>query len=388
MPKSKQANKFRNFMYEQQVSYLPNNMTVDEIYNRVEEVLKPKRMACILHDKDLKDDNKTPAEPHIHIMMQFVNARSVNQVAKEIGDNPQQLEIWKGNVENGFSYLIHATDNARHKHQYSCDEVRANFDYSATIARTARKVSKVSAISNANKINGILDLVATGELTLSDAKSQMSGSEFAKACDKLKKVHELFLERRAEELHKQMMDNNENVEVHWLYGESETGKSFFAEQCAKLSGLPYYKTTTRTDPFQFYQAEPIVILDELRPDVIPYSELLALFDPFSRGRVAVSSRYSNKALSCKTFYITTPYSPDRFYREYRLSIEDTCIQFYRRLASVMRFDMDYIYKMEYKESYHCFKEVDKEKNEYSKKYQTPYTLNNIFDSIYRKGGIT
>ena len=56
MPKSKQVKKYRNFMYEQQVAHLPNNMTVDEIYAHVEEVLQPKRMACILHDKDLKDD--------------------------------------------------------------------------------------------------------------------------------------------------------------------------------------------------------------------------------------------------------------------------------------------------------------------------------------------
>ena len=48
------------------------------------------------------------------MMLQFDNARLVNQVAKDIGDNPERLQVWKGNVENGFSYLIHATDNARH----------------------------------------------------------------------------------------------------------------------------------------------------------------------------------------------------------------------------------------------------------------------------------
>lgn len=382
MPKSKQAKKFRNFMYEQQVSHLPDNMTVDEIYNRVEEVLKPKRMACILHDKDLKDDNKTPAEPHIHMMLQFDNARSVNHVAEEIGDNPQQLEIWKGNVENGFSYLIHATDNARHKHQYSCDEVRANFDYSATIARTAKKVSKVNAISNANKINGILDLVATGELTLADAKNQLTGSEYAKARDKLNKAHELYLDRRSNDLRKKMIENNEMVAVHWFYGDSETGKSFLAELKAKESGLPYFKTTTTTDPFQFYQAEPIIILDELRPDMIQYSELLALLNPFSRGKVEISSRYCNKALSCKTIFITTPYDPVSFYLGYRLGYVDKGEQLFRRLSSVVMFDMDYIYDMRRQsDKSHYYEAVDKKPNRYSKKHQKPYSLNNIFDSI-------
>lgn len=381
MANSKQSKKCRNFMYEQQVSHLPNNMTPDEIYSHVEKNLKPKRVACILHDKDLKEDNKTPAEAHIHMMIQFDNARSVNQVAKEIGDRPQQLEIWKGSVENGFSYLIHATDNSRHKHQYSCDEVRANFDYPETIARITKRVSKAIVVSNTHKINGILDLVATGELSFAEAKNQMSGSDFGKASDKLKKAHELYLERCAEALHKQMIDNNEMVSVHWFYGESETGKSFLAEKIASEMGVPFYKTTTTTDPFQFYQAEPTIILDELRPDVIPFSELLTLLNPFSRGNVAVSSRYFNKALSCKTIFITTPYNPCAFYLGYRMNQVDMGEQLYRRLSSVLEFDMNYIYKMEYNTQFRGYVPVDKKPNHYSKQNQAPYTLNNIFDSI-------
>ena len=381
MAKNKQLRKCRNFMYEQQVAYLPNNMSVDEIYNHVEQNLKPKRMACILHDKDLKEDNKTPAEAHIHMMLQFENARSVNQVAKDIGDNPQQLEIWKGNVENGFSYLIHATDNSRHRHQYSCDEVRANFDYPATIARISKKVSKVLGIASANKINGILDLVGTGELTLADAKSQLSGSDYAKARDKLNKAHELFLYRSAEALYKEMVENNEMVLVHWFYGITETGKSYLAELLAKESGLLYYKTTTTIDPFQFYQAEPIIILDELRPEVIPYSELLSLINPFSRGKVAVSSRYCNKALSCRMIFITTPYNPIAFYQNYRLNYVDRGEQLYRRLSSVLKFDMDWIYKMEYQPQDYRYQDVDKKINHYSKGNQKPYTLDNVFDKI-------
>lgn len=246
-------------MYEQQTSYLPNNMTPDELYEHIEKNLKPKRIASIVHDKDTKDDNVTPGEDHVHMMLQFDNARSVNQVAKEIGDKPERLEIWKGSVENGFSYLIHATDNARHKHQYSCDKVRANFDYPALISRISQKMKKIEGISSANKINGILDLIATGDMTVGEAKEQLTGSLYAKAGEKIKRAHELYLDRCAEQLHKEMIENEEIVEVHWFYGESETGKSFLAEKLAKETGT-YYKTTTTTDPFQFYQAEHTIIL--------------------------------------------------------------------------------------------------------------------------------
>lgn len=381
MVKTKRAIKCRNYMYEQQISHLPKNMTSDEIYSHIEQNIKPKRIAYIVHDRDFKDDGKTPAEDHIHIMMQFDNERSLNQLAKDIGDNPQQLVIWKDRVENGFSYLIHATDNARHKHQYSCDEVKANFDYPDMIAKISKKVAKVSAVSSANKINGILDLIATGDMTIADAKNQFSGSDYAKVGDKLKKVHELYLERSAEMLHKKMVENNELVSVHWFYGDSETGKSYLAEKLAKESGLPYYKTTTMTDPFQFYQAEPIIILDELRPEMIPYSELLALLNPFSRGKIAISSRYFNKALSCNTIYITTPYSPILFYQGYRLNRSDKGEQLFRRLSSVLMFDMDSINKMEYQHQICRYVAVDKKENHYSKKNQASYCLNNVFDRI-------
>jgi len=382
MPKSKQVKKYRNFMYEQQVSHLPDNMTVDEIYAHVEEVLQPKRMACILHDKDLKDDDKTPVEPHIHMMLQFSNGRSVNHVAEMIGDNSQYLEIWKGSVENGFSYLIHATDNARHKHQYSCDEVKSNFDYSSTIARITKKVSRANAVSNANKINGILDLVATGEMTYAEAKNQLTGSEYAKVGEKLKKAHELYLERSAEKLHEQMINDNSMVEAHWLFGSSEVGKSRLAEILAIKTGLPYFKTTATRDPLQFYAAEPIIILDELRPEIIPYSELLALLDPFSRGKVTVSSRYFNKPLSFKTIYITTPYSPVDFFRNYKLSRGiDRGEQLYRRLSSVMLLDMDWIHNLKCDFPFNGYYEVDKKPNKYSRKNQDSYILKDVFDSI-------
>jgi hypothetical protein len=372
--------KVRNFMYEQQVSYLPNKMTPDEIYDFVEQTLKPKRIASILHDKDMKDDNITPAEAHIHMMLQFENARSVNQVAKDIGDKPERLQIWKNNVENGFSYLIHATDNSRHKHQYSCDEVRANFDYPAFIQNVAQKVKKIEGIASANKINGMLDLIATGEMTLAEAKAKLTGSQYAKVSEKIKKAHELYLDRCAEKLHQEMVENDELVEVHWLYGESETGKSYIAEKLAKESGA-YYKTSTTTDPFQFYQGESIIILDELRPEVVPYSELLTLLNPFSRGKVAVSSRYFNKSIACKVVYITTPYSPTSFYHQYRLNTSDKGEQLFRRLSSVLKFDMNWIYRMEYQAQAQRYIEVDKKENHYSRKKQKTYSLNNIFDKI-------
>lgn len=380
MANHKTPKKSRNFMYEQQLSHLPNGMTVADLYSRIESVLKPKRWAGILHDHDLKDDNITPADDHVHIMMQFENARSVNQVAKDIGDKPQQVVIWDNNVNNGFAYLMHLTNNSRHRHQYSCDEVKANFDYAALINRLVRKASQVEGITSANQINGLLDLVGSGKVTIKDAKNQLSGSAYAKASTKLEKAHELYLERKADELHKTMRENNELVAVHWFYGESETGKTFLAKKLAEKIG-DYYMASATKDAFQFYQGEPVVILDELRPESIPYPELLAMFNPFSYGETVVSSRYHNKPLACRAYFVTSPYDPGTFYEGYGLETIDKGIQLYRRLSSVLMFDEYFIYNMIYGEASKMYIQMDKKKNPYSKKNQANYQLKNIYDEI-------
>ena len=335
MTSKKQPKKCRNMMYEQQLRYLPGDMNVDAFFHHIETKLHPKRWAGIVHDHDYKADNKTPAEDHLHVMMQFENARSLAQVAKDIGDSSQYVEAWNDNVANGFAYLIHATSSARHKHQYSADQVHANFDYAGEIARIARTTVTRNGSRSSRKIDLLLDEIANGTLTLKEAKATLSGSEYAKAAKNLNRAHGLFLERKAQALKEEMTASNRQIQVHWIEGNTGSGKTRLAKYLASQLG-EYFITTTHTDPFQYYQGEPVIILDEFRPNTIKYSELLAMFDPFSFGCVVMSSRYSNKTLAYHTIFVTSPYSPRAFYEATVSSSErdiDSVEQLYRRLTT-------------------------------------------------------
>ena len=358
---------------------MPDGKSVDDVISDVQK-LKPLKYAAILHDKDLSDDGVTPKEAHVHVVMYFENARSIKQVAKEMNDKPQYFEAWKGNSDNAFAYLIHTTKNARHKHQYSCDEVTANFDYQAYMERIMMKADKYESLSTSNNTKGMLDALATGEMTFKEVKEQVSGSVYAKHCNHFQKAHELFLTRMAEALYQDMTANHEMVESHWLYGASETGKTRFAKQRAESMGA-YYSASTDRDAFQYYQGEPTIILDELRPQTLSFSELLVLLDPFSRGKTRVGSRYYNKDIFSKHIFITTPFSPVEFCRHYNLNKLDSSMQLYRRLSSVLLFDDDYIYKMEYDPQRDDYIKKDKKNNSYSRKNQPTYQLKNIFDDI-------
>lgn len=244
-----------------------------------------------------------------------------------------------------------------------------------------KKAQDNENISSNNKINGLLDLIAIGEISLKEAKESLSGSVYSKNSQRLNRAHELFLERKSNLLHEEMKKNGELVSVYWFFGGTETGKTFLAKKIAKEQG-EFYLTSTTNDLFQFYQAEPIIILDELRPGIIPFSELLAMFDPFSRGEIVASSRFYNKPLSCHTVFVTSPYDPVTFYKGYHLNNKIDCgTQLYRRLSSVLRFNQSYIYDMKYSKEKGIYVVEKKKQNLYSRKKQGIYVLKNIFDQI-------
>lgn len=165
--------KTRAMMYEQQLDHLPR--LVDEMYRRI-ETLAPKRYAGIVHDSDTTDAGR-PAAAHLHVMMEFQNPRSLNSIAKLLGDKPERIEAWKAGVENGFSYLCHRTDGARSKHQYDPKNVRSNFDYPALLASIESRVARTRSHSS---IKVLLDDLLEGRIDKESLISQLSGSEYAR----------------------------------------------------------------------------------------------------------------------------------------------------------------------------------------------------------------
>lgn len=326
----------KNMMYTQQINHL-SVRTMEELIELVEKKLKPKKYAAILHDKDTDEKGK-PAEDHIHLMLSFENARSINSVGKLLGDKPQYIEAWKGDARNGYAYLIHATDKARTKHQYNVTEVKANFDYAAMIQSITKEVKKVDTYGDAAKIKTFLNLLYIGEITKEEVEKQLSGAQYAKAKKQIEDVYTKYLKNHAEEWRKKMIESGKPICVIWMYGKPGTGKTSFAKEYAKKAGngQPFYVAGSSRDIFQSYMGEHIIILDELRTQSIPYPDLLRILDPFGiDAQVYAPSRYFDKALAADLIIITTPYSPLDFYYEvfgYKVGLIDSFEQLHRRIS--------------------------------------------------------
>lgn len=360
--------KYKNMMYTQQMEHLPFR-TREELEERIKTKLAPKKYAISeVHDKDMDKDGN-PVKEHIHVMLCFQNARSLKNVASILGDKPQYLEKWDERANNGFAYLIHATAGAKVKAQYSPANVLANFPYAEELKKQTLEVLKKKS---RQKIDVLLDVYYNEEMTLDELEQELTGAQYGRYKKQIDTITSKILERHADIWRQDMLKNNRRVKVIWIYGAAGTGKTSLARSIAKQDGRAYYVSGSSRDVFQSYNGEHILILDELRSNVIPYHDLLRILDPFgNQERIMAPARYSDKSLACDLIIITTPFNPVDFYDEIfdDINTVDSLEQLVRRITITLYVNSDSISAVRYcQERRHYYAVPDAEcDNPYSQK---------------------
>ena len=379
---NKKPNSVKNMMYEQQVRHLPKDLTVANIFDEVGKRLSPDRYAVILHDKDTSADG-SPAEANVHVMMTFKNARSLNNIAKLLGDKPQYVQKWDERAGNGFAYLVHHTTSSVGKHQYDVSEVRANFDFPALIAKMDASAAKAK---KSIRVDELLDALKNGTIEKAEVERLLSGSLYAKIQPQIERVSALCLKERAEKWRIEAVKSGKTIQLIWIYGAAGTGKTSLAKSFSANRNEPYFISGSSRDIFQKYNGEHTIILDELRPNVIPYADLLRLTDPYSIANETMApSRYADKSLACNLFVVTSPYSPKQFYDCYGNGNQDSFMQLERRIAVTIKMDDDYISRAEWSDSQQDYITLTASQaaNKFSTKNRpvTPNSAESLFEQI-------
>lgn len=344
MPQTKPP-KCKHMMYVQKLSHLPAG-DMDTLQAIIEQQVRPERYALILHDKDV-DAQGQPIAPDVHVMMSFSNARHLSAVAKILGDKPQYIQAWSRNEGNGYAYLVHRTKQAQiaGKYQYDPSEVVANFDYPAYLITVQAKAAQQTHQKDLTAKN-LLDAMYAGALSKEEVERRLTGSQLGFYRRQIDAIWAQYLQNQAKEWRKEMIDANKQVTVIWIYGAAGTGKTSLARHHASQSGQPYYISGSSRDIFQSYAGEHTIILDELRPKILEYQDLLRILDPFSihEGTMA-PSRYSDKAIAADLIIVTTPYSPHEFYSAQfaeNVSKTDSFAQLARRISLTIQMQQDSI----------------------------------------------
>ena len=377
--------KSTNMMYVQQLAHLPAQ-DLDTLKGIVEQKVQPKRYAMILHNQET-DKEGNPRPPDIHVMMTFDNARHLDAVAKILGDKPQYLEAWDSNHENGYAYLVHTTKKAREegKHQYDPSEVIANFDYPSFLVQVQTKAANTAQPKDLSAKN-LLDALYAGVLPKEEVERRMTGSQLAYYKRQIDTVWQKVLENQAAEWRKEMIAQGRQVTVIWLYGTSGTGKTRFAKAIAKKTEQPYYVSGSSRDIFQSYAGEHTIILDELRPCVMAYQDLLRILDPYGlSSNVMAPARYSDKPLVADLIIVTSPFSPYAFWSKQfggpegqALAQTDGYDQLNRRISLTMEMQNATINLMVYDDANRNYTMWRSRSNPYSQQ-ATPTTQNSAVE---------
>lgn len=316
--------KSRQYMMVQDLDKLPYDL------DKLKEILsglKAKEWAFIEHDKD-KSENGGQVTPHVHAVIKFENERMLDTLADTLKVKPQYLQVWKGRINNAYSYLIHLTSGAKNKHIYSPKEVVASFDFPKRISEITNRVSK-------QEIKDALNMYANGGLSQTELKTKIGNLAYAQNLETIKKLNTVLDNQAHQEWLKSFQ--GQKMTVDWYYGKAGVGKTRLALKEAKESGEQYCVLGSSNDYFQDYDSQDhVVILDELRPNDLKYGDLLKIMDPYQHDKHA-PRRYRNVALNIEKLIITTPYKPETFYKMTKIADRrvDTVEQLKRRISKVI-----------------------------------------------------
>lgn len=326
--------------------------TTDKSWRNCELVIYPEQMkkmqetlesgwvpkwAWILHNKDLKTDG-TPKEIHVHLMCSWLKKTTKTSViCNKFDIRENQIEKIKGGWGDALDYLTHG--NAPDKYQYDESEVHANFDWKTDAQDSKRNKQK--------RLDEVIEKIGSGEIREYNLTEYITVSEYTK---NRRTIESAFKWRKSYVLaHLEEMVKVKNIV--WIFGQTGTGKTTFAKELAKSAGFFYSLTSTGRNMFDEYRDEPCLIIDDLRPNDMRFSDLLGILDPYNFK--AAQARYSNKALQTQMIIVTTTMSPELYCQSCNgdaLNAEDER-QLYRRINSVYEVTKTTIYEYLYNNSY-------------------------------------
>lgn len=141
-----------------------------------------------------------------------------------------------------------------------------------------------------------------------------------------------------------------DIKVVWHMGDSGSGKSYtYIRLCEKYGDENIYMCTDYANRgvggFDGYYGEPILFLDELKKDSLPFELLLTIMQGY---RTQIHCRYSNCYALWKEVHITSIFCPEEIYggmvsRE--VQAKDTIKQLLRRITE---YEYHYAEGQEYK----------------------------------------
>ena len=157
-----------------------------------------------------------------------MNPQVIDNIAQKFGDKPERFEVWKGKINNAYSYLLHRTDEARDKYQYSVKDGVASFDFEQRIKDIEKNIVKQKKALSSKSILQLIDTYAQSDILGHESLIEKIGiTEFAKKKTLIDNIDHVKLPKK----HQQFLKDFEGQQMatYWLYGPVVVGKTTIAK---------------------------------------------------------------------------------------------------------------------------------------------------------------
>lgn len=330
---------------------------LEEIVNRVSEIVTVTEAYAIKHDKDELElyDSETETfysefkAEHIHFLLKFSDGATLSQLAEAIGLEQQYLEKARSGrygYDNLLAYLIHAKDSD--KYQYPPKKVITLKGkdflgvYKERFANWFRGRLKKEVKKHVEEIDVLVADIFSEKVTKDDIllnPKLMKLYAYHKT-----KINEAFMtlgEVKSLRTKKALENNEFKKSIFFVYGTAGLGKSELSKELSKqivatanhLGQRWSSVLTAGTNIFDEVNGEEILILDDVRGESLTASDWLKLLDPYNIS--PISARYHNRMGSARVIIITSTKHPLEFFYNTKGNEREDLSQYLRRFDSLV-----------------------------------------------------
>ena len=143
---------------------------------------------------------------------------------------------------------------------------------------------------------------------------------------------------RQELIFDEFKDVNRNIQVHYLFGASGTGKTrsiYEKHRASDICRITHYPAKGNVQ-FDAYKGQPVLVFEEFHSQ-IPITSMLNFLDIYP---VMLPARYFDRVACYTTVYITSNIPLEQQYTEIQRSKLETWNAFLRRITTVTEFRKD------------------------------------------------
>ena len=343
---------------------------MQRLYNKGMAV---EEMHCITHDKDVREVwdstvNTYVVEQkpdHIHCLVKFVKidgrlfGGTLLQIADALGVEPQYIEKPKTgrfSYDNCLAYLIHAKDEDKHQYDVSevvssgcCKDGKPLFRPYVDYYNERKKDWEAGRIKKKNdKARVDADILEEMILTGQVCRNQILLTNqyydiYARNKRRCEDALDTYAQHKIAKTVRAMENGEFKLSVLFITGQSGSGKSMFTDNVTRQiisdAKKQYNEDWTvcsvaASNPFDEYNGEEVLIMDDLRGMSLTASDWLKLLDP-DRAHYG-GARYRNKRMACRVVIINSEKDVLEFFYYLKNSggnKSEAMDQFFRRIMA-------------------------------------------------------